>query len=282
MGTACPFCASEVAPDLVAYGGTCPKCLAEIPGDEAPTDPGVEVRKKQERSDRLRARVPVVVAFVLLFGLVMCTGATALTVVLWPKPEVAELLDFDTMDFPMPEVVTGPTEPVPVAPEPPKPGKAVKGTKGEQAGKSPNPSPASPRPDPAAPEPEPAPTAGPRPKPGNVDISLGAPKVRRDDNRTITDPEEIRMMIGERMAENIPGLQVCYERRLKVDESLSGRWALNFTVQKTGEVSDVSVKGLERQDAELESCITTIVTERWRFSKINVQQPVKRTIRFSR
>jgi hypothetical protein len=90
------------------------------------------------------------------------------------------------------------------------------------------------------------------------------------------------MMIGERMAEGIPTLQVCYERRLKVDESLAGRWSLTFTVTPEGGTEDVVVKGLERQDAELESCVAGIVTERWRFSKINVRQPVKRTVRFSR
>jgi hypothetical protein len=282
----CPFCGSEVPVDLVAYGGTCPKCLAEIPGDEAPTDPGVEVRKKQERSDRLRARIPLVVAFGLLFTLVSCTGVVALGVVLWPEPEVAELLDFDTMDFPMPEVVTGP-EATPGA-EAPAPGKAkTKGKEqpapGPQPGKTSKPQPVAEAPAPAAgPEPEPGSTS-PRPAPsGSVGISIGGPRVRRDDGRTLEDPEEIRMMIGERMAEGIPTLQVCYERRLKVDESLAGRWSLTFTVQPNGTTSSVAVKGIERQDAELESCVAGIVSERWRFSKINVQQPVKRTIRFSR
>lgn len=280
----CPFCASEVPADLVAYGGTCPKCLAEIPGDEAPTDPGVEVRRKQERRDRLMARIPLAVAFVLLVGLVSCTGTIALGVVLWPKPEVAELLDFDTMDFPMPEVVSA-TE-VPPAPEPAKTKtkNKVKGGKTEPEpapapGSAGSPSPTAPSPTPGSPEPG---TTAPRTPPPSGGISIGGPRVRRDDNRVITDPEEIRMMIGERLAEQIPSLQQCYERRLKTDESLSGRWSVTFTVQKDGTAGSAVAKGIERPDSELEACIVNVVTEKWRFSKINVQQPVKRTVRFSR
>jgi outer membrane biosynthesis protein TonB len=36
----CPFCSAEISEDLVLYGGACPGCLIDIPGEEAPTDPG--------------------------------------------------------------------------------------------------------------------------------------------------------------------------------------------------------------------------------------------------
>ena len=39
------------------YGGPCPKCFAEIPGEEAPTDPGAEARAIQERKDRRGATI---------------------------------------------------------------------------------------------------------------------------------------------------------------------------------------------------------------------------------
>ena len=43
----CPFCKGNVAEDILVYGGRCPQCLIEIPGEEAPTDPGEEVRAEQ-------------------------------------------------------------------------------------------------------------------------------------------------------------------------------------------------------------------------------------------
>jgi hypothetical protein len=306
MATAsCPFCGSEVPAELVAEGGTCPKCLAEIPGDDAPTDPGQEVRKEQEQSDRIRARIPIVVAFGLLFLLVSVTGVVAIGVVLWPEPEVAELLDFDAIDFPMPEVASAADlAPPPVADAPPPaPGKSPK--PGPREFKGPNiqvPDLASSG---GAPIPEggsvsggemdgprrvrvgaaagpaigPSGPSGPTTVGGGV-VTIGGPKVRRDDGRTLEDAEEIRMMIGERMREYIPGLQYCYERRLKVKENLAGRWSLTFTVMPTGAAENIVVRGIETQDSELEGCVADIVAERWRFSKLKVQQPVKKTLTF--
>ena len=41
------FCVCTKA-DLLVFGGACPHCLIDIPGEEAPTDPGEELKKKQE------------------------------------------------------------------------------------------------------------------------------------------------------------------------------------------------------------------------------------------
>ena len=45
---ACPFCNTAIDEDLFLYGGTCPNCLNEIPGEEAPTDPGAQARANAE------------------------------------------------------------------------------------------------------------------------------------------------------------------------------------------------------------------------------------------
>ena len=42
---ACPFCSRPVNVEMTLYGGRCPHCFGEIPGEESPTDPGEE--KKQ-------------------------------------------------------------------------------------------------------------------------------------------------------------------------------------------------------------------------------------------
>lgn len=38
----CPFCSAEIDEEVMLYGGTCSACLIDIPGEEAPTDPGVD------------------------------------------------------------------------------------------------------------------------------------------------------------------------------------------------------------------------------------------------
>lgn len=300
----CPFCGSEVTEDLVTYGGTCPKCFAEIPGDEAPTDPGAEVRAAQERKDRRGRTLRMAFAFSLLLALVSCTGVTALGVVLWPKPQVAEMLDFDTLDVPLPDLVGAPsgelggaTAPAPTTgPKTPRP----PGPKPTNGGGTP-----APTVNPVAPVPVAEPTSGtgtrPRPQPGGDlgpadptrgtgsaskgpggldDLTIGGPAVRRDSNTVLSDPDAIRMMVGERLREQIPGLQICYDRRLKVDPTLKGRWLITFNVLPSGKVSGATATGLDRQDAQLEQCLTHHVETNWVFGKINVTQPVKRTITF--
>ena len=39
----CPFCKAQIDEEILLYGGTCPTCLIEIPGEESATDPGVPV-----------------------------------------------------------------------------------------------------------------------------------------------------------------------------------------------------------------------------------------------
>jgi hypothetical protein len=279
----CPFCGSEVSDDLVTFGGTCPKCFAEIPGEEAATDPGVDVRNAQDRRDRQRATLRTVAGLATLLMLVSCTGVAALVTVLWPEPTVAGILDFDTLDFPMPEELVG-VEMPPVEAEP----------KGPRPSERPEPIVTGPATAPGTdglrrPRTEIGPLVPPKPvpgvkpgtgRPGSVDLSLGTPTVRRDDNLVLSDPEAIRDMIGERMVEFIPGLTVCYDRRLKTTPTLKGRWRLRFTVGTSGRVSAADASGLDTADAELEKCLVSHISEQWTFGRITIAQPVQRTLRF--
>ena len=51
----CPFCKGEVGEDLLLYGGHCPHCLNEIPGEESATDPGAAARARAEQEARVTA-----------------------------------------------------------------------------------------------------------------------------------------------------------------------------------------------------------------------------------
>ena len=65
---ACPFCKGEVDDDVLTFGGRCPSCLIEIPGDEAPTDPGAEARAAQEAAEAAaqKPRVGIIVGALVL------------------------------------------------------------------------------------------------------------------------------------------------------------------------------------------------------------------------
>ena len=47
----CPFCNNSIDADLERLGGPCPHCFNEIPGEEAATDPGVELKKAQAQAE---------------------------------------------------------------------------------------------------------------------------------------------------------------------------------------------------------------------------------------
>jgi hypothetical protein len=261
----CPFCGSSVSEDLVTYGGTCPKCFAEIPGEEAPTDPGIEVREAQDRRDRMWQLARTVASVSAMLAVVSCTGAVAFALVLWPEPEVADLLDFDTLDFPMPDDIVGAED---VAAAKPRPRRTAQVTEPGPGGAA----------DPGGPglrttlSPVSAELGGDGglSKPAPVSLSIEAPTVRRDANVVLSDPSAIRDMIGERMVEFIPGLNQCYERRLKQNPSLKGRWRVHFTVQADGGVSGAGAEALERRDTELERCLSEHIEKNWRFGRITM------------
>ena len=103
MSERCPFCHKPVAESIVQYGGTCPSCFTDIPGEDVATDPGEIVRAKRRAKDEADVRkqsmkqawvfAPVALA-VLGFGVFA----------LMPEPEITELVIEDfAIDFDMKE-----------------------------------------------------------------------------------------------------------------------------------------------------------------------------------
>ncbi len=75
----CPFCHAGVDEELLLYGGSCPHCLIEIPGEEAPTDPGengtVDPPEVVAHATKKKQRTSLVVAAVV--GLLGAIGVGA-------------------------------------------------------------------------------------------------------------------------------------------------------------------------------------------------------------
>jgi hypothetical protein len=313
----CPFCGSSVDEDLVVYGGPCPKCFAEIPGEEAPTDPGAEARAAQEKRDRRGATLKAAIGMGAMMALVGCAGVAALAVVLWPEPEVA-VLDFDSAEFDYPAMeLVGNVEEVEEEGEP---------VDVEVAKVSPKPRPsASPKPrkefDPSAYGKVEVPGSdgvdagaalgkedgiaqvdgtrgtrgvdGPAGGPAGIDAVGGDDRaqqggigldidlnVQRRTGVVLSDPDQIRQMIGKLMGQQVRKLSYCYERRLKQKPDLGGRWLIKYTVSKDGTAIDASATGRDVSDAELESCLVQNIESKWRFDPIVRAQPVQKTLTF--
>lgn len=74
---ACPFCQGEVDEEILTYGGRCPHCLIEIPGEEAPTNPGAEAQAAEAAAEAAAAKKPsaATIGGLLLVGLLAVAGA---------------------------------------------------------------------------------------------------------------------------------------------------------------------------------------------------------------
>jgi len=100
---ACPFCGGEVSEQVVLYGGTCPTCFGHIPGEEAATDPGEDVKQALEAEDRKRAQRKALLPLLIAAPIVLLIAGGALWLALRPEPELA-MLDLDEGQFYTPDL----------------------------------------------------------------------------------------------------------------------------------------------------------------------------------
>jgi hypothetical protein len=265
----CPFCNSTIDEHVLLYGGSCPKCFGEIPGEEAATDPGAVVRARQAASDTRRmwwkALVPVALMVPVVFGVFVI----AVGFVIWNRDPHVEVMNFDDdLEFQF-EIVSAPEpgpEPVPV-PGQPRPRPTNDGI--ADAG----------NPDRGLPDVVVAPRPSPAPsKSGGLSFDgLGTQAFR--EGEILSDPGQIFQMIKLKMAGYQGTLKECYDRRLKVKPGLEGRWLAKFVVGTDGFPKNVSFTGVTTKDAELEQCLANTVS-RWRFVRISQPQPVEKSWAF--
>jgi outer membrane biosynthesis protein TonB len=275
--------------------------MLEIPGEEAPTDPGLEMRQKQEAAAaRARRRRQLVGRVVAAMGLMAFAGAGG--GVWWYLQLQAKELVYDMDEVYIPSrgsMVAAP--PKEVAPAVSAAGGSGGGgrststasrvarTVGVESGEALAAS-ASVSGSGATTGPSGAVTFVP-PATADVAVSLSEAKgtsrlggveigVSRVGTDIIKDEAEIFAMAKETISAYYPQVETCVQQRLKVDESFSGRWRVEFTILTSGEPEGVRVSGLDTPDAELEACMSRAVRS-WRFARIAHDFKVKKTYPFS-
>lgn len=285
MSPVCPYCKGSIAPELARFGGRCPHCMLEVPGEDAPTDPGALLRAKQELEARERAQLAAKKKQQRMM-LGAAGGAVALLLVgllAWRSYEARTYTVGEYFQFPMEEIAAAPPveEPTPTpeagagpkagGPKTPKAGTtgasstSSGGVKAVGAGAV-------------------ASTEAPPPVPSTVSlpgtITLGGSTidVSRPD-LVLSDQDQITEMARMVMSRSAPQLQACYQQRLKQVPDLAGVWDVSFVIQTSGTTSDVKVAGTGRKDPELESCMARAVGG-WKFTRIAKALPVSRPYRF--
>ncbi len=266
--------------------------MLEIPGEEAPTDPGLQAKQRQEQEEKVRraaqakkSRILGVVALLALLGV----GAGAWKV--WQSQQEAMTYEMDDYyalelediqaappDAPQPDATavasatpkppgvrksSGGGNTVDVADRPPGEGPPLKSGSGTGGGADVMSAAVS--------------TALPT---GGTGLGGGAIRVEQlGSDVVLTDDAAIYDMAKRVINASSPQLQNCYNQRLKQVANLKGAWDVSFVIAKEGAAKNVRVTGVNGADAELESCMSRAVGG-WRFQKIAKDQPVKKTYRF--
>lgn len=316
----CPFCNASVEPQLIVHGGTCPMCFGEIPGEEAPTNPGEEVKRKQEAADRrgLRLRAMMTLVFGgVVFASVLCVAGG---LVLYPKEDKLAAVNFDDYEgwdnleelafveaAPEPEVAAADPKAAGTKPNTAKangtkvnttisgfdPSKIDLGTPnlGDIATADPSGAPTGPR------GPRSSQAAGTADIPtqdipsltpstsglsGLSGLTGGGVKRSAVPNITLTDDNEIIQMAARVLSTEMKGLKSCYEQELKTTEDgFSGRWVVSLVIGKDGVPKNVSVTPAETQPRPaMEACMVA-KAQRWRFQPIKADFEVSKSARFS-
>ncbi len=304
----CPFCKGAIPKDMLVYGGSCPHCLIEIPGEEAPTDPGEQALARQQEEQAAaqspgRGRILAAAVALLLAG----SGAGYFAWSASQEPaRQAEAEDWSMISMDQHEnqfeddgatqggadaaaahstaSASSASSASTAARRPSTGGQLASNSTGSTSRASLNPG-GSLSEQVAAQDPTKA--EGPSivaPPTGSTSRSSGmtGPSISigsRSAQEVLSDPAEVEAMIKSVVSRNGRQLEDCYNDRLKIDETLQGRWSVNFVVTKSGKTSQISVKGLNSADAELESCIQTKIA-RWRFKPINEDVGMQRTYTF--
>lgn len=302
----CPFCSAQIDEQLSLFGGNCPKCFGHIPGEDAATDPGEDVKAEMAKSDARRAQIRAFAPVAIAAPLIGILAIFAIYVLMKPAPTL-EVLDFDEIEFAMPELdmLVVADEPETVASESKKTNtrkrsrskKDIKinslkmSSSGDEADAL-----ASLGGDEEAlntvratrtgTDAELMPALLSSEKTGSMqtgsqfssgsNMGAGPLQIRK---RRLSEARDIKMMVGGVLRKQLPRLRSCYESRLRADANLKGKWTLTFVVNKEGAVEEAVAKGLDMGDAELERCVTGKMG-RWMFSPINNNLPVRKTITF--
>ncbi len=300
---ACPFCRKPVKEDLLRFGGHCPHCLIEIPGEEAATDPG-EAAKAKERADaeiaqkkKKRARLPLVLALLGSVGVLSW-------VVFRPEPPLPEftLEDFEMVplsahrDLPAIEAEAvaesngssaGSKKRTPRAPDNGASAERASASGGSSGGSS-GASASVPVSNPEVVASNttssrrstsggsaPPPSGGPVISAGSGSQGLADPFAiaqvgpgdRGPQGIVHCKDDEVRTMVKAVVERFGSQLNQCYNTALNTNDDLRGRWKVMFTLQTDGKPGPVKVVAQKVSDAGFEDCLKRNV-QKWQFGRI--------------
>ena len=294
----CPFCQSPVQGDLIRFGGSCPTCFNEIPGEEAATDPGVQAAAAVAAEEAAAAESKSSGLLFAAVGLAALLGGVGFWAwsnqqeaaqIAATQEDVGELfiVPADELDDEMAEADRLANEEAEAAAaEQARLAAASQRASGNGTASaapldtpsrlSTNPTGTTANGEIAPPQTSmvPTPTSGVGDDLAIAPTLVGATVV-------LSDPSEIRTMIKGVMDKYLPRFKRCYDQQLKLDSSLRGKWWLAFKVGTSGKPLGVRVSGEGVSHPDLEACVSAAANE-MTFQRISAAQDIRYPLNFSR
>lgn len=302
----CPFCKGVISKDLERYGGNCPHCLLEVPGDDADTDPGLAKQQQQAQEEEIKVQkhnrgnwlIGASAAFVFL--LAISGGAwwyTASQEAMYYDPQVyfqVPLEEINLAEFLAEEEAAeakakaDAEAQAKAATQPKNPGgnggrsptiatPNVGGSEGPLAmGGDPKATQGGSRPGGIRggnPVTLPGEAKGPDAAVatgGGMTVSRSSPSASSD---VLSDPAEIQAMVQRALKIYKRQLINCYVQRQKTVSDLQGTWTISFTILTDGSVKDPRAKEARNRDPEVDQCMARNIAA-WRFEPIVKNFPV--------
>ncbi len=298
----CPFCQNTISEELDRFGGSCPSCFNEVPGEEAATDPGIQETTGQAAPDEKKGGGlgPMLGLVVLLLGggafYALGPGAAPPE-----QPQVTgpdDEADFYSID--LDELETTSVIPTVAGREvAPPTGQAAKagpsggssgattssgsgtrsGSGSASLGGGSSPPPSEQAPAETSEERKPATTAE---KSSGSSASAGVSVRRRSSGGVaLSEPAEIAAMVRDAMSRYSDQFGQCHTKKLNQDESFGGTWELSLVVNTDGSASRIRVtpKDDTVSDPEFEGCMVSKV-EKWRFKTTTEAMAFKKRYTF--
>lgn len=269
----CPFCQTDITEEVSLYGGNCHSCLIRIPGEEAPTDPGVGQAiappVPANRGTWIGGLAAIAVIFFVLGGWYLSRSPTEYSGD--AVDDVAQIPLSMHEDLPFQEEL--PSLEAPAVEE-----NSAALAQRSQSKRSQLPG-----------------TGKPVAEGSVIPKSLGselsgspldafstmgsAPAPRGPKGIVLQEPGQIEVMIRRVLDRGAKRLETCYNQRLKVDSGFKGAWDVSLRVTRDGKAEGVHVRTLRGADAGTESCIKR-EAQRWTFQRVVEPYEISRTFRF--
>ena len=288
----CPFCDAEVSEELIRFGGACPTCFNAIPGEEAPTDPGLtasaEVSHQGESPQKGKLSiVPVIlatmliVAFALLFVHFLSSDSEEVapdTVAESGSSEQVDIREENNNLLAESQAAEAQAEADRLAEEE---------RLAEEAAQAEAARVAAAQVAAAASQAEVQPYVDRSPEVGvtgyvtedSPDDSYRDPSsyIGRNEPDVVTGASAIRRAIRGVISDNSGAAEFCYSQQN--DRNLGGTWSVSFIVNEDGTTGDIGVAGQGVAHEGLERCLRGKV-HRWVFPAIAEATPYSKDYNF--